>query len=84
MVQPFAVVIESADALVAHTTVLGAAVLVRADVAQVTAAVLDDVPMLGPIEFGHDATPRAAALSQQDRVRRIDESRGQMEGGVQR
>lgn len=78
MIQPLTVMVEPADALVAQAAVLRACVR-RPDVAQMAAAVLDHVPMLGPIELGHDAPTGAASLLQQGPICRIDERSGQMQ-----
>lgn len=77
---PFAVVIEVLHTLIAHAAVFGARAF-DFDVAQVAAPVLDDMCMLGAIEFGHD--PLGALLAQLH-VGRIDEQRGQMRGKMHR
>jgi len=79
VVQPLAVVIELAHALVAHGAVLGAAGGC-ADVAQMAAPVLDHVAVLRPVEFWDD--PVVAMHPPQFFVRRIRQQGRQMGGDV--
>lgn len=79
VVQPFTVVVELADALVAHAAVLGPAAG-GLDVTQVTSAVLDDVRVLGAVELRHET---GGLESAQGRVRRVQQERGQVGHEVQ-
>lgn len=79
VVQPFTVVVELADALVADAAVLGPAAG-SLDVTQVTSAVLDDVRVLRAVELRHEVR---ALESTQGRVRRVQQEGGQVRHEVQ-
>lgn len=67
VVQPFTVVVELTDALVAHTAVLGPTAG-SLDVTQVTSTVLDDVCVLRAVELRYDT---GGLESAQGGVRRV-------------
>jgi hypothetical protein len=78
LVEPFAVMVEYVDALVAHGAVLGS--LRRdGDVAQVTTTVLDHVQVLRPVQLGDRFLGRNPA---QVRIRRIEEQRAEVDDDV--